>query len=133
MTKYSELFLKYDYPETKELCLKFLTIVISILVFSVTFSEKIVDFENSIPVSKILMIGSWILLILAIVFCGLGLTVHTKARGQAVYGNNDDIVRKLAQKAYKLIIIAGAAFILGLFLLTGTATFAIIKLNIISG
>lgn len=110
--------MQYNYPETKELCLKFLTLVISVLVFSITFSEKIIDIQNSSRVDKLVLVISWISLILAIVLCGIGLTIHTRAGGQAVYGENDLELNRLSQLAYRFIILGGSAFVLGLGILT---------------
>ena len=44
LPEFVDNFLKYDYGETKDLCKSFLTLVSALLVFSVTFSEKIVAF-----------------------------------------------------------------------------------------
>jgi hypothetical protein len=46
-SQFRQDFLKYDYAETKDLSKSFLTLVAAILVFSLTFSEKIVDFSTS--------------------------------------------------------------------------------------
>lgn len=53
----AEMFLKYDYPETKDMC--FLTLITTVLVITVTFSDKIVDFSNASGISKWLVISSW--------------------------------------------------------------------------
>jgi flagellar biosynthesis protein FlhB len=121
----SDLFLKYNYPETKDMCKQFLTLVSGILVLSLTFSEKIVDFKNAAAISKWMIISSWISLLLAIIFCGLGLLFITIAAGDAVF-----IKRKyfqIAQRSYKMIITAGAFFIFGLILLIGTGIISVAK------
>ena len=110
--------MEYNYPETKELCLKFLTLVISVLVFSIAFSEKIIDFQNSTKNDKRVLIASWAFLIFSIITRGVGLTVHTMAGGQAVYGTVDTNISRLAGIAYIFIIMAGASFITGLILIT---------------
>src|SRR5687767_2944902 len=51
----AQLFLKYDYPETKDLCKQFLTLVVAVLVFSLTFSEKIADFPRASNTTKALL------------------------------------------------------------------------------
>jgi hypothetical protein len=43
----AKTFLDFVYPEVKDLCKHFLTLVTGILVFSVTFSEKIVIFQTA--------------------------------------------------------------------------------------
>ena len=43
----AELFLRYDYTETKDLAKAFLTLVSSILVISITFSEKVLGGQSA--------------------------------------------------------------------------------------
>jgi hypothetical protein len=111
----AQLFLKYDYAETKDLAKHFLTIVVSILVFSLTFSEKIADFRNATRWTQRLLVASWCLMLLSILACGLGLVANSVAGGQAVYGGT---YRRLAGYGYLLIITAGATLIAGLMSLT---------------
>ena len=40
-------FMRYDFAEMKDVCKEFLTLVAGILVFSVTFAEKIVGLKGS--------------------------------------------------------------------------------------
>lgn len=55
----SEMFLKYDYPETKDMCKQFLTLLTTVLVIALTFSDKIVSFNNATTYPKWLVILSW--------------------------------------------------------------------------
>jgi len=107
-----ELFLKYNYPETKELCLHFLTLVTAVLVFSLNFAEKVFDFKNSSKKKRLVVILGWWFFLLSIILCGVGLVYNSLAGGDAVY--NQDKYHDLAQTAYKYIIIAGTSFIAGL-------------------
>jgi len=109
--KLAELFLKYNYLEVKDLSKSFLTIIITVFMLSVTFSEKIVDYQKSKLKTKLLMVISWILLILSIIFCGIGLIFISIAGGQAVYGV---YFYGSASLSYKFIIISGISFVLGL-------------------
>lgn len=43
----AEFFIKNGYPEVKALSTQFLTLLSSILVFSITFSEKVVRFDRT--------------------------------------------------------------------------------------
>jgi hypothetical protein len=52
----AKLFLQYNYLETKDLCKHFITIIIAVLVFSLTFSEKIIDFKNASTLAKSLLL-----------------------------------------------------------------------------
>ena len=115
----SEMFLKYDYPETKDMCKQFLTLITTVLVISITFSDKIVGFGDASFTSKWLVITAWTSFLLAIIFCGLGLLFVTMAAGEAAYSRIKNWQRVNA--AYKMIITAGGFFILGLILLIGTA------------
>ncbi len=115
----SEMFLKYDYPETKDMCKQFLTLITTVLVISLTFSDKIVGFTNASTISKWLVISSWTSFLLAIILCGLGLLFVTMAAGEAAYNKTKN--RKRVTNAYKMIVAAGGFFILGLVLLISTA------------
>ena len=117
----AEMFLKYDYPETKDMCKQFLTLITTVLVISLTFSDKIVGFNNATTTSKCLVILSWTSFLLAIIFCGLGLLFVTMAAGQAAYSKTKNWKR--VSNAYRMIVIAGGLFILGLMLLIGTAVY----------
>jgi hypothetical protein len=112
----AELFMKYNYAETKDLCKEFLTLVSGILVFSLTFSEKIVDFRSSPKSPKILLFSSWTLFVASIISCGIALTYLALAGGQAVYGC-DDYYLELANKCYSFVMGAGVFFVTGLIAL----------------
>lgn len=122
----ADLFLKYNYTETKDLCKAFLTLITAVLVFSLTFSEKIVGFANVGAPSRVLMVLAWALMIIAIITCGIGLTFNALAGGAAVYGRNlGRNYLELAAIAYKWIIAAGFSFVLALISLTLTACFTV--------
>jgi hypothetical protein len=70
-------FLKSIYPELKDLGKFFLTLIIGVFVASITFSEKIVNFNTSSTWAKGLLILCWIFLLLSIVFDGTGLVYLT--------------------------------------------------------
>lgn len=55
-------FLTYDYGEAKDLAKAFLTLVSAVLVGTITFSEKIVNFQTASFIQRRLVIGSWIFL-----------------------------------------------------------------------
>lgn len=113
----SEMFLKYDYPETKDLCKYFLTLITTVFVISLTFSEKVINFGTQ-DYLRWLLIFSWCSFLIAIIFCGLGLLFITIAAGEAVYHKTRN--RNRTVRAYKMIIIAGGLFISGLIILIGS-------------
>ncbi len=123
----SEMFLKYDYPETKDMCKQFLTLVTTVLVISLTFSDKIINFTNASTASKWLIILAWTSLLSAIIFCGVGLLLITMAAGEAAYNKTKDW-RKI-NRSFKMIVFAGAAFVLGLILLISTVVTATLSKN----
>lgn len=66
----AQLFLKYNYVETKDLAKHFLTFVSSILVFSLTFSEKIAGFPKAPLATRRLLVGAWCFMLISILGCG---------------------------------------------------------------
>src|SRR5436305_14054304 len=121
----SELFLKYNYAETKDLCKHFLTVVTAVLVFSLTFSEKIVDYKNATRFAKILLLTSWALFFVSIIACGIGLVFISLAGGSAVYQGIPPQPPQ-ALSAYRFIVAAGFSFILGLLSLMATGFVAVL-------
>ena len=122
----ADFFMKYDYTETKDLCKQFLTLVSGILVFSITFSEKIINFQQASTKTKLLLLLSWLLFVLAITCCGIALCYLALAAGEAVYGGTvGNNFQATALTAYALIIAAGFSFVLGLLSLIGTAALSI--------
>jgi hypothetical protein len=123
MSELAKLFLQYDYPETKDLCKQFLTLVTAVLVFSLAFSEKIVNFPTAPKMAKRLLLSSWCSMISAIILCGVGLCYITVAAGDAVYGGARYL--DLAFLAWRWIIVAGVSFVVGLAALMGAGIVSI--------
>jgi hypothetical protein len=107
----ADKFLKYNYFETKDMGLHFLTLVTAVLVFSLSFAEKVFDFQHASKRKRAVVIVGWCLYMLSIIFCGLGLTLNALAGGAAVYNNEYE---SYANRAYLFIIFAGVCFIIGL-------------------
>ena len=106
-------FIKYDFAITEDLCKQFITVVTGVLVFSLTFSDKIVNFSSTKKYIRVLLGLSWASMLLAIIACGLGLTYICMAGGQAVYQPNGGY-ELTAWTSYKWITAAGVSFITGL-------------------
>jgi hypothetical protein len=106
-------FLEHDYPESKDLAKSFLTLLTAVLVASITFSEKIVDFARASWVSKSLIITCWLSVLGAITACGVGLAFMAQAAGWATYQPFLDD-RSIEDRAVGLFITAGLAFGVGL-------------------
>lgn len=94
------------------MCLHFLTLVTAVLAFSVSFAEKVFDFQHSDGAKRRLIIFGWCFYLLSVILCGLGLTINSLAGGDAVYRQTN--YRSLGEWAYLFIILAGFLFILGL-------------------
>ena len=122
MDEVSRLFMQYDYAETRSLCKDFLTLVSAILVFSIAFSEKIVDFANAPLHTRRWLLSSWQCFIAAIVACGIGLCFITVAGGAAVYGADaigpwSGGMYYWAEWSWLSIFLAGGLFVAGLIAL----------------
>jgi hypothetical protein len=112
-----DLFLKYNYAETKDLCKQFLALVTSVLVFSLAFAEKISGLQSH--TTKWLLCAAWFAMLTAITLCGIGLTLITLAAGNAVYEKRNYL--EIAARSYNCIVVAGACFVVSLLLLMITA------------
>lgn len=119
----AELFLRYDYTETKDLAKAFLTLVSSILVISITFSEKVVGGPYARQRSRLALAASWFFLIIALIVCGSALVLITIAAGEAVYGGTGYL--SVAWHSWYLMIFAGALFEAGLLALAIAGIFAL--------
>jgi hypothetical protein len=104
-------FMTYDYAEPKDLCKQFLTLVSGILVFSITFAEKIVG-SKCAPRWPLLV--SWIAFVAAVVLCGFGLGLMALAGGQAVSGSQSEVYRQMEYRAVRMTFGAGFSFLIGL-------------------
>jgi len=102
-----------DYSESKDLAKAFLTILVAVFVASITFSEKIIDLKNASTASIVAMLACWILLLISIITCGLGLTFITFALYQATYIR--ELPGRLERDAGLMFGFSGAAFIVALF------------------
>jgi hypothetical protein len=105
----AHLFLSVDYAEAKDASKAFLTLLTAILVASITFSEKIVDVAKSTWTSRIIMIVSWVLLLLAIGSCGAALALMMMSAGYATYFPQVNY-RLLEGDAVNLYKLSGLAF-----------------------
>jgi hypothetical protein len=110
----AELFLKYNYPETKDMCLHFLTQVTAVLAFSIRFAEKVANFPNVSRGGRQLVIVGRCSYLLSITFCGLDLATNSLAGGDAVY--REEHFQTWGEWAYLFIIVASVFFVLGLIL-----------------
>ena len=112
------LFAKFDYAETKDLAKSFLTLSSTVLAFSVTFSEKIVDFKTARSEAKFAMMASWVLNVTSIALCGLSICYLANSLSYAVYGGDFETP---AQISYLLLLASGSMFVASLVSLVVSA------------
>ncbi len=118
LSSYAAVYIKYAYVETKDLGMHFLTVVISVLVFSLAFSEKIVRFSDARFFQQVLMIAAWCLMMAAIIAGGVGIVYNAMAGGEALYERD---FSHSAHAAVIWLLIGGGCFFLGLIALIGAA------------
>ena len=123
-----ETFLQYIYPQTKDLCLHFLTLVSGILVFSVTFSEKIVGFHTAGVWARRLLLAAWVLFVTSIIAGGASLTMLFLAAGRAFAGAAH--WADLMVTAGYWLFFAGGVFCLGLMALAVAGTVHVLTRSI---
>ncbi|WP_129156276.1 hypothetical protein [Bosea sp. Tri-44] len=113
----SEMFMKYDYAETKDLLKTFITLISATLVFSITFSEKVVGIKDGSLESRVALIIAWSLLILALICSGIALSFIAAAAGKIIYGNIPLFnwnYWHLALISWFFVLFGGGAFVGGL-------------------
>jgi hypothetical protein len=131
---YADNFIKFAYPEIKSLAIQFLTLVTAILIFSLTFSEKIVNYNQSKNPVRIVLIGGWTLLILAIISDGIGLAYNAIAYATALVDSYDSKINNSVSSEFyeplyyslKAILMGGAFFIAGLISIVAAGVVSLI-------
>lgn len=133
MNEFAENFFRYDYTETKDLLKSFITLSSGTLVLSVTFSEKIVDYQQAPRHARIVVLVAWLSIATSIVLAGLSLTLIAAAAGKALYGGIPFLdfmsVYELSMASWTLIIAAGVSYICGLFLIIAAAAIRVFDRN----
>jgi hypothetical protein len=132
----AELFLKFHYPELKELTLTFLTLNSSIFTFSVIFAEKLVHLDKRKSKGNISLYASWALFLIALILGGIGLMRLLVAAdfaqggdlilGDFFYGSKPDDFFDYIYTVYVQLFIAGVSFVGALILLAVSAFYKII-------
>lgn len=121
----ADRFVRFHYPEMKDLAKQMLTLIAGTLVLTVSLADKIVPLGTASPAVKILMASCWASLSLAFILGGIGLTLvffaAVAATEGAVYGRTV-AYRRLAKPAFIVIDASAVLFALGLTLLAIAGT-----------
>ncbi len=116
-----ELFIEFKYPEIRDLLKQFLTLISATLVFSVTFSERIVDYRrSSSALQRNMVFTSWFMLVTALGACGIGLYLNyltAEAAFVAMSSGVSEQFRKLESLSYLFQDLGGILFGGGLMIL----------------
>jgi len=109
-------FMQYDYQEVKDLASQFLTLITAVLVFSLAFSEKVVEFKNARQAIRNLLISGWLCFFLSIIGCGLSLVLNVYAASEMLYGSRSSEYEAFAisENSALVLLAAGCVFVLGL-------------------
>ena len=120
-----ELFLKHDYSEAKDLCKQFLTLNVGVIVFSLTFADKVIEFSKTSEITRVVLLSSWSCLLGSLVGCGIALAYISLAAGQVVYGERKDF-QSISVRTIVGVGISGALFVLGLIALAFASAKAVL-------
>jgi hypothetical protein len=108
-------FMKYAFTETKDLAEHFLTVITAVLVFSLTFSEKIADFKSATTKTRGALVTAWCSFLLAIIACGIAICFVALSGGIATSSGTDYWNPMLV--GIRCLMAGGALFVLGLIAL----------------
>lgn len=115
-----ELFIEFKYPEIRDLLKQFLTLISATLVFSVTFSERIIDYRRSSAIQRNMVFTSWLMLVASLGACGCGLYLNylaAEAAFVAMSTGTSERFRQLESSAYLFQDVGGILFGGGLLVL----------------
>ena len=111
------------YSEIKGISIQLLSLLAGILIFSITFSEKVVKYESASKLARWALISGWTCFIVAIIFDGFGLAFNALALANGLFDSNSNSTYGSltnvgyilpAVRALFLIIISGFFFVIGL-------------------
>jgi hypothetical protein len=120
------LFLEFKYPEIRDLLKHFLTLISATLVFSITFSEKVLTYSAATDSHRLLIGGAWLLLVVALGLCGLGVFTLYLAAERALSSlahKRKERFQVFARASYVFQDLSGLLFGIALAVLVGSAIF----------
>lgn len=120
MSEAAELFLKYDYAETRDLLKTFISLISATLVLSVAFADRILAARNPNRLGRKLLILCWVSLVASLIAAGIALCSIAAAAGAVLYGSIPVLNYNywtFALTSWGFVIVAGLCFIGGLILM----------------
>jgi hypothetical protein len=110
-------FLKYAFTETKDLAEHFLTVVTAVLVFSLTFSEKVANFSTATTWVRVSITVAWSSMLLAIIACGIAICYVALSGGAASANADPASYWPIMNKGIFWLGSGGILFVVGLLAL----------------
>jgi H+/Cl- antiporter ClcA len=107
-------FLKYAFTETKDLAEHFIAVVTGVLVFSLTFSEKVANFSTATRTIRLTIAAAWSSMLLAIIACGIAICYVALSGGAASSNRSPEEYWGEMYVAIRWLSVAGGLFVLGL-------------------
>jgi hypothetical protein len=95
-------------------------LISGVLVFSVTFSKEIIDFDSAMWFQKLAVGTAWLAWIAAVICVGLGILINFVAAVQALRRHERNI-RRLVWLTFGAIDAGGVLFVAGLLALALSA------------
>ncbi|MBT2745551.1 MULTISPECIES: hypothetical protein [unclassified Lysobacter] len=120
-----KIYVQFNYPEIKDLLKHFLTLISATLVFSVTFSEKIINYQAGNQLQRRTVFISWTLFAMSLVLCGLGIYLNylTAEAALDVLANKvaEDVFFELRGWAYLAQDLGAVTYVIALAILIMSA------------
>jgi hypothetical protein len=110
-------FMKYAFNETKDLAEHFLTVITAVLVFSLTFSERIADFKSATAKTRGALVTAWCSFLLAIILCGIAIGFVALSAGFATSNGKEEEYWGIMYVGIRCLMAGGALFVVGLIAL----------------
>jgi H+/Cl- antiporter ClcA len=134
-----ENFNRFYYPELKSFAISYLTLVTTILVFSITFAEKVILPNENNRKYSIFLFAAWFMFFISIIFGGYGLWRLFSAYNIAndwyyLYDNNSPSMeykihhfKAIYSTAYGFLNYSGLAFVIGMLFLVTSGLLRLLK------
>jgi ABC-type Fe3+ transport system permease subunit len=110
----------YEFTELKGICQQFLTVVVGVLVFSLTFSQKIVRYDSAHWSQRLFLKAGWCCFLVSIIGGGASIVLVMLAGAFVRYPDSGDYQEAQAY-SFAVLALSGFVFLLGLICLLVSA------------